>query len=36
MIAGFLMGGVIGVGSVAAVLATGPLIQWFSQFGKKS
>ena len=36
MIAGFLMGGVIGVGSVAAVLGTGPLIQWFSQFGKKS
>ena len=36
MLTGFLMGGVVGIGSVAAVLGTGPLIQWFSQLGKKS
>ena len=36
MAAGFLMGGVVGIGSVAAVLGTGPLIQFFVQFGKKS
>ena len=36
MLAGFLMGGVVGIGSVAAVLGTGPLIQFFAQFGKKS
>jgi uncharacterized membrane protein YczE len=36
MAAGFLMGGVVGMGSVAAVLCTGPLIQFFVQFGKKS
>ena len=35
MLAGFLMGGVVGIGSVVAVLGTGPLIQYFSQFGKK-
>ena len=35
MLTGFLLGGVVGIGSVAAVLGTGPLIQWFSQFGKK-
>ena len=36
MLAGFLMGGVVGIGSVVAVLGTGPLIQFFAQFGKKS
>ena len=36
MAAGFLMGGVVGMGSVAAVLCTGPLIQFFVQLGKKS
>ena len=36
MAAGFLMGGVVGIGSVAAVLGTGPLIQFFVQLGKKS
>ena len=36
MVTGFLMGGVVGVGSVVAVLCTGPLIQFFVQFGKKS
>ena len=35
MISGLLMGGVVGIGSVAAVLGTGPLIQYFSQLGKK-
>ena len=35
MISGFLMGGVVGIGSVAAVIGTGPLIQFFVQFGKK-
>lgn len=35
MLAGFSMGGVVGIGSVVAVLGTGPLIQYFSQFGKK-
>lgn len=35
MLTGWLMGGVVGFGSVAAVLCTGPLIQWFCQFGKK-
>ena len=35
MISGFLMGGVVGIGSVVAVLGTGPLIQFFVQFGKK-
>ena len=35
MLTGFLLGGVVGTGSVAAVLGTGPLIQFFSQFGKK-
>ena len=35
MLTGWLMGGVVGVGSVAAVLCTGPLIQWFCGFGKK-
>ena len=35
MLTGFLLGGVVGIGSVAAVLGTGPLIQWFSQLGKK-
>ena len=35
MLTGWLMGGVVGVGSVAAVLGTGPLIQFFGQFGKK-
>ena len=36
MLTGWLMGGVVGVGSVVAVLCTGPLIQFFVQFGKKS
>lgn len=36
MLLGWLMGGVVGVGSVAAVICTGPLIQWFYQFGKKN
>ena len=36
MFSGWLMGGMVGIGTVAAVLCTGPLIQWFSQFGKKS
>ena len=35
MLTGFLMGGVVGIGSVAAVLGTGPLIQFFVQLGKK-
>ena len=35
MISGFLMGGVVGIGSVVAVLGTGPLIQFFVQLGKK-
>ena len=35
MLSGFLMGGVVGIGSVVAVLGTGPLIQFFVQFGKK-
>ena len=35
MLTGFLMGGVVGIASVAAVLGTGPLIQFFVQFGKK-
>ena len=35
MLSGLFLGGVVGVGSVIAVLGTGPLIQWFSQFGKK-
>lgn len=36
MLSGWLMGGMVGIGTAAAVLCTGPLIQWFSQFGKKS
>ena len=36
MLSGFLMGGVVGIGSVVAVLGTGPLIQYFAQFSKKS
>lgn len=36
MVSGWLMGGVVGVGSVVAVLCTGPLIQWFLRLGKKS
>ena len=36
MAVGWLMCGVVGFGTVAAVIATGPLIQWFYQFGKKS
>ncbi len=35
MVTGFFMGGVVGIASVAAVLGTGPLIQFFVQFGKK-
>ena len=35
MVSGLLMGGVVGIGSVVAVLGTGPLIQFFAQFGKK-
>ena len=35
MVTGFLMGGVVGIGSVIAVLCTGPLIQWFCGFDKK-
>ena len=35
MLSGWLMGGVVGFGTVVAVLGTGPLIQWFSQIGKK-
>ena len=31
MVSGFLMGGVVGIGSVVAVLGTGPLIQFFVQ-----
>ena len=36
MFSGWLMGGMVGIGTVAAVLCTGPLIQWLSHFGKKS
>ena len=36
MLSGWLMEGMVGIGTAAAVLCTGPLIQWFSQFGKKS
>jgi uncharacterized membrane protein YczE len=36
MLTGFLMGGVVGIGSMVAVLGTGPLIQFFSQLGKKT
>lgn len=35
MLSGFFLGGVVGAGSVVAVLGTGPLIQYFDQFGKK-
>ena len=35
MVTGVCMGGVVGIASVAAVLGTGPLIQFFVQFGKK-
>ncbi len=35
MLTGWLMGGVVGIGSVVAVICTGPLIQFFAQFGKK-
>ena len=35
MLTGFLLGGVVGIGSIAAVLGTGPLIQFFCRFGKK-
>ena len=35
MVTGLLMGGVVGIASVAAVLGTGPLIQFFVRFGKK-
>ena len=35
MLTGWLMGGVIGFGTVVAVLATGPLIQFFYQFFEK-
>ena len=35
MVAGLLLGGVVGIGSVVAVLGTGPLIQFFVHFGKK-
>ena len=35
MLTGWMMGGVVGIGSMIAVLGTGPLIQWFWQFGKK-
>ena len=36
MVTGLLMGGVVGIGSVVAVLGTGPLIQYFRQLGKKT
>ncbi len=36
LLTGWLMGGVVGAGSVIAVLGTGPLIQHFVRFGKKS
>ena len=36
MLTGFLMGGVVGIGSVIAVLGTGPLIQFFVQIGKNA
>lgn len=36
MLTGWLMGGVIGFGTVVAVLATGPLIQFFYQFFEKN
>lgn len=36
MTVGWLMCGVVGFGTVLAVAATGPLIQWFYQLGKKS
>ena len=36
MLTGFLLGGVVGIASAAAVLGTGPLIQLFAGFGKKS
>ena len=35
MLSGWLMGGTVGVGSVIAVVCTGPLIQFFYQIGKK-
>ena len=35
MVTGFLMGGVVGLGSVVAVFGTGPMIQFFHQFGRK-
>ena len=35
MAAGWLMSGVVGLGTLAAVLATGPLIQFFYQIGTK-
>ena len=36
MLTGVILGGVVGIASVIAVIGTGPLIQFFSQFGKKS
>ena len=35
MLTGLLLGGVVGIGSVVAVLGTGPLIQFFYQLGDK-
>ena len=35
MLTGWLMGGVVGLGSVVAVFGTGPMIQFFYQLGRK-
>lgn len=35
MTAGFALGGVVGLGTAVAVIGTGPVIQFFYQFGKK-
>lgn len=36
MAGGWLIGGTVGLGTLVAVIGTGPVIQWFYQFGKKS
>lgn len=35
MASGWLIGGTVGLGTVVAVIGTGPVIQWFYQLGKK-
>ena len=35
LIIGFILGGTVGVGTIIAMLATGPFIQLFLPYGKK-